>query len=81
MRSLWRMIALRWLGGQGSGALTDDSALLDLLIMGETARAPIAIQVRRESGVSHHAMMMPQDRNPASPEPVIVDKSRGDRPR
>jgi hypothetical protein len=37
MRSLWRMIALRWLGGQGSEALTDDSALLDLLTIGERA--------------------------------------------
>jgi hypothetical protein len=81
MRSLWRMIALRWLGGHGSEALTDDSALLDLLIMGENARAPIAIQVRRQSGVSHHAMMARQDPHPASLEPVIVDKSGGDRPR
>ena len=40
MRSLWRMIALRWLGGQGSEALTDDSALLDLLIDRERLRGP-----------------------------------------
>ncbi len=55
MRSLWRMIALRWLGGQGSEALTDDSALLDLLTIGESA-PPIGFEVSRRSGVSHHAM-------------------------
>ena len=32
MRSLWRMIAARWLGGQASDALTGDAALLDLLM-------------------------------------------------
>jgi hypothetical protein len=31
MHSLWRLMALRWLGGEGSEALTGDSALLDLL--------------------------------------------------
>src|SRR5271169_4964398 len=55
MRSLWRMIALRWLGGQGSEALTDDSVLIDLLTIGERA-PPIGFPVSRRSGVSHHAM-------------------------
>ena len=34
MRSLWRILALRWLGGDGSDALTADSAILDGLPYG-----------------------------------------------
>ena len=30
MRSLWRVLALQWLGGDGSEALTGDSTVLDL---------------------------------------------------
>lgn len=78
MRSLWRMIALRWLGGQGSGALTDDSALLDLLTIGERA-PPIGFEVSRQSGVSHHAMNAQQVSDRAIVEPVTGGKSGGDR--
>ena len=34
MRSLWRILALRWLGGDGSDALTADSAILEGLPYG-----------------------------------------------
>ena len=34
MRSLWRMLALQWLGGDGSEALTGDSAILEGLPYG-----------------------------------------------
>ena len=34
MRSLWRILALRWLGGDGSDALTADSAILEGLQYG-----------------------------------------------
>jgi hypothetical protein len=80
MRSLWRMIALRWLGGQGSEALTDDSALLDLLTIGERA-PPIGFAVRRQSGVSHHAMNSQQVADQAVVEPVIIGGFGGDRSR
>ena len=80
MRSLWRMIALRWLGGQGSGALTDDSALLDLLTSGERA-PPIGFAVSRRSGVSHHAMNSQQVSVEAAAEPVAGGKFGGDRSR
>jgi hypothetical protein len=80
MRSLWRMIALRWLGGQGSDALTDDSAVLDLLTIGERA-PPLGFKVSRRSGVSHHAMNSRQVSDQAILEPVSVEKSGGDRSR
>ncbi|HEV7997240.1 MAG TPA: hypothetical protein VGP52_13390 [Stellaceae bacterium] len=75
MRSLWRMIASRWLGGQGSQALTDDSGLLDLLLAGESARARPAFRVSRQSAVSHQVLMARQEPDPANPEPVIIEKS------
>jgi len=65
MRSLWRMIAARWLGGQATDALTGDAALLDLLTPVD-ANAPPPFVVRRQSEVSHRAMMSQQDR--AAPE-------------
>jgi hypothetical protein len=34
MRSLWRIPALQWLGGDGSEALTEDSAILEGLPCG-----------------------------------------------
>ena len=47
MRSLWRILALQWLGGEGSEALTGDSALLDILMMREHERTIYAFDVRR----------------------------------
>ena len=79
MRSLWRMIATRWLGGQGSEALTGDSAVLDLLMTGESKQASLGFKVRRQSGVSHQAMISQQVSDQATVEPVIVEKSGGDR--
>lgn len=75
MRSLWRMIASRWLGGQGSPALTDDSGLLDLLLTAESARARPAFRVSRQSAVSHRVLMARQETDPADPAPAIVEKS------
>ncbi len=64
VRSLWRMIAARWLGGQGSEVLTGDTGLLDLLTQGNRSET-MAVTVRRQSGVSHRAMMSRQE--PADP--------------
>jgi hypothetical protein len=80
MRSLWRMIALRWLGGHGSEALIADSALLDLLTIRERA-PPIGFEVSRRSGVSHHAMNSHQVSDQGVVEPVIVGGFGGDRSR
>ena len=56
MRSLWRVLALQWLGADGSKALTGESAILDG-VLGE--RHPRdAFSVRRDSQVSRHALMV-----------------------
>lgn len=78
MRSLWRMIASRWLGGEGSDALTGDSTLRDLLTIAEPARTRPAFEVRRQSEVSHNAMMSRQDRDRAGLGPVFAQKSRAE---
>lgn len=56
MRSMWRILALQWLGGDGSEALTGDSAILEGLL--EDARPMGAFDVRREPQVSRHAMIV-----------------------
>ena len=56
MRSLWRMLALKWLGGDGSEALTGDSTILECLL--EDARPMGAFDVRREPQVSRRAIMV-----------------------
>jgi hypothetical protein len=75
------MIASRWLGGQGSEALTADSTLLDLLMTGEGAQVSRAFEVRRQSGVSHQAMISQQVSDQVAVEPLIVAKSGGARSR
>ena len=67
MRSLWRMMAVGWLGGRASEALTGDVVLRDLLVPAEPVAA--GFEVRRASGVSHRAMMLPHQ---AEPEPATV---------
>ncbi len=61
MRSLWRVLALRWLGGEGSEVLAANSSFVDFLTMGENERRAGASHVERDAGVSHHAMMAPGD--------------------
>ena len=62
MRSLWRMLALRWLGGEGSEALTGDAAILEGLLRGGDDRPMTPFDVRPEQQVSRRAMM------PSDPE-------------
>ncbi len=70
MRSLWRIFALQWLGGDGSEALTGDSAILEGLL--EDARPMNAFNVRREPQVSRHAIMVT---GPAPvPDPEIAEE-------
>jgi hypothetical protein len=61
MRSLWRVMAARWLGGEASDALTGDATLLDLLMPRDSLGA-LTYVVRRQSEVSHRAMMLQQER-------------------
>jgi hypothetical protein len=64
MRSLWRILALQWLGGDGSEALTGDSAILEGFLYGGDAQPMRAFDVRRDPQVSRRAMMVtdPQPR-------------------
>ncbi|MGA8758202.1 MAG: hypothetical protein WB611_18105 [Stellaceae bacterium] len=59
MRSLWRMMAARWLGGDGSGALTGDTGLFDTMMQTGT-QLEATFLVRRQSEVSHEPMMSQQ---------------------
>jgi hypothetical protein len=61
MRSLWRILALQWLGGDGSEALTGDSAILEGLFA--DGRPMGAFDVRREPQVSRQTMIV------TAPEP------------
>jgi hypothetical protein len=74
MRSLWRILALQWLGGEGSEALTADSTVLDMLF-GAPSEAMQTFDVERTSGVSHQAMMSPgvtQRQEPEIPTEVAL---------
>lgn len=73
MRSLWRVIAARWLGGKGSEALTGETTLFDILAEAERARPP-AVVVRREVRVSHQAMMSQQDETTSDPAAALEQK-------
>jgi hypothetical protein len=66
MRSLWRILALQWLGGDGSEALTGESAILEGLL-GE-GRPLAAFDVRREPQVSRQAMMVTGPARRSDPE-------------
>jgi hypothetical protein len=68
MRSLWRILALQWLGGDGSEALSGDSAILEGLLYGGDARPMRAFDVRREPQVSHQAMMARDPERRSDPE-------------
>jgi hypothetical protein len=65
MPSLWRIMAVRWLGGGASEALTGDVVLRDLLMPADPVTT--SFQVRRTSEVSHRATTL---RHRAEPEPT-----------
>jgi hypothetical protein len=68
MRSLWRILALQWLGGDGSEALTGDSAILEGLLYGGERRPMRTFDVRREPQVSRQAMMVTSSEPRSDPE-------------
>jgi hypothetical protein len=67
MRSLWRRLALQWLGGKGSGALTEESAVLDMMFA-EPARVTDVFYVKRAVGVSHRAVVSSSDKERSETE-------------
>ena len=46
MGSLWRVIAARWLGGEGSDALSGDADLLELLTAEDKGAQPVFLVQR-----------------------------------
>jgi hypothetical protein len=68
MRSFWRSIAARWLGGRASETLTGDSAL-DQLLAAEM-RAPVFL-VQRRSEVSHRAILLQAASEPQERETMV----------
>ena len=70
MRSLWRRLALQWLGGKGSGALTEESAVLDMMFA-ERARVTHVFDVKRAAGVSHRAVVSSNDEERSETETVF----------
>ena len=56
MHSIWQDLALQWLGGGGSEALTGDVSFLDRFPIAAETAAP-AFRVTRLDGVSHDAML------------------------
>lgn len=75
MRSLWRIIAARWLGGRASEALTGDSALLELLTIRDGGAQP-SFLVRRLPEVSHRAMMAQHGESQPDREAAIAPASK-----
>ena len=61
MRSLWRILALQWLGGDGSVALTEDSAILEGLSYAADARCRDNRADRVHLGLSGDALLRNQD--------------------
>ncbi|MBV8505052.1 MAG: hypothetical protein JOZ58_21795 [Acetobacteraceae bacterium] len=78
MRSLWRILASQWLGGDGSEALTGDSAILEGLL--EHARPMDAFDVRREPQVSRHAIMVTGPAPVSDPETAEEEALRSGSP-
>jgi hypothetical protein len=68
MRSLWRTLALQWLGGNGSEGLVGHSTVLESLISDDHLQPTPVFSVRREPGVSHRAMMSPISASELEPE-------------
>ncbi len=69
MRSLWRILALQWLGGDGSEALTADLAILEGVYLKSSENAVLRHQ---DGGSPWRVISVRQSENPAPPR-------RGDR--
>jgi hypothetical protein len=78
MRSLWRVMAVRWLGGEASDALTGDAGLLDLVVQ-QDRYVPPTVLVQRQSQVSHRAMMSQQQQSISEDESVLSQFGGRDR--
>jgi hypothetical protein len=77
MRSLWRILALQWLGGEASESLTGESEILELLMSDEHAARTQVYDVQPAAGISHQAMSRNAEHWP-DPE-IVVEQERGNR--
>ena len=71
MRSLWRILALQWLRGDGSEALTGDSAILEGLPYGGNVRYRDKRADRVHLELSGDALLRYQDGVSTSPWRVM----------
>jgi hypothetical protein len=71
MRSLWRILALQWLRGDGSEALTEDSAILEGLPYGGNVRRRDNRANRVHLELSGDAGLRNQDGVPTPPWRVM----------
>ena len=80
MRSLWRILALRWLGGRASEGLTADSAILEGLFRSGQGRAIEAYDIRPEPRVSHRALISAAPDYRLDPETSLEEALRSGPP-
>jgi hypothetical protein len=77
MRSLWKVMAARWLGTDASEALTEETVVIELLLRGDRDAAP-PVAVRREPAVSYRAMMLRLEHAQAErdADPVVAERRK-----
>lgn len=75
MRSLWRLMALRWLGGEGSEVLAGDSAPIDFLPSGPADPVFRIARDPRASGPARPPSRAPgiAEREGLAPPPIRRD--------
>jgi hypothetical protein len=61
MRSLWRIMAANWLGGEGSAALSGESSPLDFFDRDLWSIKRKSFFAELGSGVSHGAMLIARE--------------------
>ena len=77
MRSLWRILALQWLRGDGSEALTGDSAILEGLPYGGNVRCRVTGLIGFISSYRADAVLRHQGGVPTSPWRVMSVRQSG----
>jgi len=80
MRSLWRILALQWLSGHASEALTADSAILEGLFRDGDSRPMAGYDVRPEPQVSEQALTSAAADRRSDPEIPLVEALRSEPP-
>jgi hypothetical protein len=74
MHSLWRILALQWLGGEGSDALAADATLDGILTSGERAQVAGGFDVQRQSAAPRQTSVSPSSEDRLKRE--IINKEQ-----